>query len=352
MPAVSSDHYLSRSRGWSASPEGADVCLRTRLEQRTAGHGENVFFVRRGQDWVPVREDQLAPEQRALVWKLWPQRIDGREFVAFRGLRVVDDFLLAGPLAGLALHDLHGRPLADPRGAGEVFLLTPQDAQAFARAVRAIGGRLERIDSWLPEIEQSFAGLDESRRLLQLLLQRDLEFLAQLERGDHSGQLDFDARGKQVRELVARARHLVSQMRRDMEELSRTSTATRARGEELIERAGVLLHEVDALGEARSRLEEHVARLMRRNEGRSDSSTRLPDLALEVLLRDLAELWRAAGHEVENEDGRLIVEAAGLRLEIGRQIAIAPPPEDEPEPEPFEWAGQGGWPQAASSGPS
>lgn len=172
---------------------------------------------------------------------------------------MVDQGLLRGPLAGLTLLDRRGRRLADPLAAGDTFLLGANDAKEFAKRVSQHGGTLDRVESWLPEIERHFAGVEECQRRISLNLQADMEAVDRIERGDLSEQLGFDARGAQTRELVGRARALLTRMDEDLAELERTSTATRARGIELRERAQSLSHEIEALGAARTRLEELAA---------------------------------------------------------------------------------------------
>jgi len=338
--------YFSPDRGWTHDPQGAVLMLRTKLEQRLVGRGENTFLTQTPEGWVPIVEERLHPTQRALYWQVWPQRIDGNEYIAFRGLRVVDQGLLRGPLAGLTLLDRRGRRLADPLAAGDTFLLGANDAKEFAKRVKQHGGTLDRVESWLPEIERHFAGVEECQRRISLNLQADMEAVDRIERGDLSEQLGFDARGAQTRELVGRARALLTRMDEDLAELERTSTATRARGIELRERAQSLSHEIEALGAARTRLEELAARALRRAEGGADVTTQHPDLAVEILMRDLGDLWKSAGHQLERRGQTLIVTVGDQRIELGRKVRLLTEDEDASEEQQVDWAAQGGWPGA------
>lgn len=341
--------YFSPERGWTHDPQGAVLMLRTKLEQQLVGRGENTFLTPTPEGWVPIVEERLHPTQRALRWQVWPQRIDGREYVAFRGLRVVDQALLRGPLAGLTLLDRRGRRLADPLAAGETFLLNAGDAQKFAQRVKQAGGALDRVESWLPEVERHLAGVEECQREISLNLRADMEAVERIGRGDLSEQLAFDSRGARTRELVGRARALLTRMDEDLSELERTSTATRARGAELRERAQSLSHEIEALGAARTRLEELAARALRRAEGGADVTTQHPDLAVEILMRDLADLWGSSGHQVERKGQTLIVSLGDLRLELGRKVRVLKPGEAAPgqqEGEP-DWVAQTQWPGAS-----
>lgn len=317
--------FLNADGHWST--EAKDPVLRLDSELRLQPRVSNRVYRYTERGWELIEDrDTLSAQEKGLFFWASPAPRGSKQLVAFEGVCFVDRELLAGPLRGLSPLDDAGEPIADPLNCGCRFLLSADDARRFAAAIQAAGGKIERGAA--TDLDQLAVALEQREADLQRLaasLEIDLDFLDAASRGDFSGQIDFDQRGRDFRdqsgELSGQVKALQLRIKGTAE--AERDSNVRARLLELDRRAEQLSASVEELRQGRSRAEALLARALQSADGPGGRPAPMAPVARQLLLRDLAGLARDQGLEVDEEggtlsihllEGKLVIDDNGLRL--------------------------------------
>lgn len=305
---------------WSEEGRGANVRIESSLELAPRAH--NQLSVRDENGWQPLGDgDSLSPIQQGLWVEVSPAQRGALQLLAFRCARFVDEALLNGPLRGLRLLDDLGEPMEEPLRCGGRFLLSAEDGRVFAEAVKDAGGAVTRGATDIERRTAQVTAMEEEFDSMTRLLDADLDFLDEVAQNNFAGQIQFDERGRDIRNRGADFKQRVGELSRRLEqEIEReVQSDVRALLMQLQDRLEVLDDSVDELRHARSRAEH----LLSRKLAVGSPVSKMPSVARQLLIRDLERLAHEQGLASEEADGgvvinlpegRLVVDENGLRF--------------------------------------
>lgn len=317
--------YFHPERRWTVDPEGATLRLDATSLERKAIEARNVLYAADGKGgWRAIsRESALDGLSRGLVWETWATAVDGEVYYAFRGLRVVDEELADGLLAGLPLRDEEGRLATEPRRLGRVFLLDEAHAAELARRLKDADGVLswgnplsEGSQTALERLGQIAARVGEERA-------KDSTVLRDARTGNLAGVADFEARTKAFLTLAADTAEAYAECKRQVRHLL-------AQGKTLEERetAAAHLQEArllrDGVTVAREERDEDAAELALRAGIAAGRAIDSPSPNLQLAARAIGRLADEAGYQVEQDHGTTVIHLPGATLRLGQSFDYLP----------------------------
>lgn len=312
--------YFHSEGGWDNNPEGAELRLDASALESRQVEAWNVIHERDAQgDWRPLAEEiDLDGLRRGLIWETWRTAVDGDEFIAFRGIRVVDEDLAIGLLRDLPIRDEDGILLSDPRRGGRLFLLDGSSATTFARRVKAAGGSVTWGNPLPEEVEIS---LERLRSLISFITEErasDLKTLNEARKGNFSGIVGFEGRTKRFLALVGEVAEVYISCRRGLRNLlAQGKTASeRKQASETIEQARRIRDRAVIAREERDWDAAELARL----GGIGSFKIELPSPALVLAVKAIGELARQSGYQVEDKPQNIIIRLPGGTLRIGESF--------------------------------
>lgn len=311
---------------WRLSYEGAKLRLRSEIRAHPDGSHEAVNKLDRisGSEWIPLSTDeaaQLSAIERGWVWMVWPQRVGAERMVGFRGFSAIDGEIEQLFFSGLRLRSKDGmRELREPAEAERSFLLSPEEAEIFSKRVKDAGGEIKRAPSWMSVTDEALMMIRDHLTALEALLAADLETLNEADRGDLSGEIEFDQRGGEIRERVERA---ISLTRSASDGLGFSASDSTQRAQALLKKRelSAAAARVDELLAARERAERIFSRQIAAASERGPKRSPVSEIALRLLMRDLAELWRAEGVSLRETETGIIVRLDDEEIELSRTIS-------------------------------
>lgn len=313
--------YFHPERRWTVDPEGATLRLDATSLERKAIEARNVLYAADGKGgWRAIsRESALDGLSRGLVWETWATAVDGEVYYAFRGLRVVDEELAEGLLAGLPLRDEEGRLATEPRRLGRVFLLEEAQAAELARRLKEADGVLswgsplaEGAKTTLERLGQIAARVNDERI-------KDSAVLRDARTGNLAGIADFEARTKAFLALAADTAEAYADCKRQVRHLL-------AQGKTIEERetAAAHLQEArllrDGVTVAREERDEDAAELALRAGIAAGRALDNPSPNLQLAARAVGRLADEAGYAVEQDHGTTVIRLPGATLRLGKSF--------------------------------
>lgn len=286
---------------WNDVRDGATMRIDAKSRSREVFDARNEFY-RRGENgrWDPVHEDDLTAEERGLVWEVWPTSVGGDNFVAFRGVRVLDGRLAEELCQGITIRNEQGQVLESPLRAGLVFLLDREGMKLFSARLKDKGGRAFRGDPAPQGAKAAIARLEHV--VGQLERERDVD-AGQVEKvrgGDFSAVAAFHTRTKEFLEVFSAVPAEYQQCHRALSHLlSQDRTpGERTRTQELLREARSLRERAQVMREARDADASEIDLLYGEAQGKvRPGPAPAPRL---VAFREIGRLAKSAGHEVEN----------------------------------------------------
>jgi hypothetical protein len=318
MPPVITHRYFHFETGWDEQAEGAELRLDASVVEHRKVEARNVLYSRDQKgDWRPVSDESaLDGQHRGLIWETWKTAVDGDEYLAFRGVRAVDENLAEEFLKGLALRDEEGVILTESRQAGRIFLLDNETALEFAKRIKDAGG----VVSWglsLPEgIGTHLTRIKTIADLIEAERVQDQEIVAEAESGNFSGIASFERRTKGFLTLASESADLYMSCRRALRQLL-SQGKTPGEREQAASTLAQARQARDAVVVAREERDEDAAELARLagiDAGRVEPS-KAP--ALRLAAATVARGARRAGYKTEERDGEIIIRLPSGTLKLG-----------------------------------
>lgn len=306
--------------GWTDSPDGAVIRIESQVRWEAHARPE-VAIYRKDADnsWSVVLDDDvdIRGVDRGLYWQSWKTSLQGRRFLAFRGLRPIDD-ALASLLDGLAPHSFDGDKLTSPLDCGYLFLLSDHDAREFSRRViRDQGGKIELVSPTAGRAEQLLRRLRRLLSEIEEMREIDAETVARCRENDFSTVAAFQERTALLRARFQQVIDIAAEVEREVAPLR-----TQERGEE--ERVSA----EQAVREARRFRLASQAEREARDEDASEVAF-LQAVAQGTARREAPRLRRSAAIEVglaAQRAGHAVEETAdGVRIQIGSKTLIVGP---------------------------
>lgn len=322
MPPVVTHRYFHPETGWDDQAEGAELRLDASVIEHHKVEARNVLYSRDAAgDWRPVTdESKLDGRHRGLVWETWKTAVDGDEYLAFRGVRAVDEKLATELLHGLAMRDEEGVILTESNQAGRIFLLGSESALEFAKRVKQADG----VVLWglsLPEgMETHLARLNALNGLIEKERAKDRETVAEAELGNFSGIASFERRTKGFLTLASESADVYVSCRRALNQmLAQGKTAgEREQASSTLAQARQARDTIVVAREERDEDASELARLTGVESGRIEPST-AP--ALRLAAGTIARSARKAGYEVKEREGVVVIRLPNGTLELGEKFS-------------------------------
>lgn len=328
-PRQQATHYWHPQRGWSTDPDGATRRLVARVASKVTTVAENQMDERRADGWVARTDDDLAGEERGLVWHGWSGAIRGEPLIFLRGVRALEPILTDTLLEGLRPYAHDGEPLDDPALCGLRFALRADDARVFSSRVRAAGGRIIQVEPDLGAITRHAEVIGAARATLEQLAgwaQGTLAAAAHgialdLHRVAESSQAAWDARQRASRASVS--------LTATLGELSDAghSLPERVSAHRIAERALADAEHAEAAFALYRACEDEAARALARLGADDDlhGVSGLETDGLEILTQLCARLT-GAGQRARMRDGALVVDMGKADVVIRTdQVAVERP---------------------------
>jgi hypothetical protein len=306
--------YLHPGGAWDGEPEGATLRIDARARVRASAESRNQLYRPDGKGgWEAVTDESaLSAGERGLVWFGWPTMVRGHAYLAFKGVRVVDEDV-AALVRGLSVFDEEGSALEAPQEAGHLFLLEPADARAFHKRVKEAGGEVRRGDPVAPSAHERLEALSGATSRMEASGEQDKAFVVEAEGGDFSGQPSFERRHKEQHDALSQGRaayHDIESAVRPLLDAGR-SLEERSQAESIMSSADAHITSCEALWEAREGHERRLGRLLGHEVEGADSAHSA------LLCREIGRLAQEAGHEVEEVRGGVRIKLGGGVLELG-----------------------------------
>lgn len=310
--------YLHPQTGWTENPEGAVIRLDAYLSVRQLAESRNLVRVPDGRGgWtVPHDETKLSPVQRGLVWSGWRTMAGGKEYLAFKGVRVVDDEV-AKLLDGLTVRAETGARLDNPQSAGHLFLLSVDDAAVFHKRVKDAGGEVLRGTPVPEDVTAAMRTLKQCAEQMRALSEQDEAVLDEARSGDFSGQASFERRHGQYAALMQRARDVHEEGTRALRSLGAPgrSADDQARALSLDVQLSADMGACVTAYEQREGLERELARELAMAQGKltvvASPAQRL------LMFRELGRVAREEGLQVEDTADGVRVQTEFGWLQLG-----------------------------------
>lgn len=317
--------YFHPERRWTLDPEGATLRLDATSLERRVVEARNILYAADGKGgWRALsNESALDGLSRGLAWETWPTAVDGEVYYAFRGLRVVDEDLAEGLLAGLPLRDEDGRLATEPRRLGRIFLLEEASSAELARRLKEADGVLSWGDPLSEGATTAIGHLGQIAARVAEERARDAGVLKDARGGNLAGVADFEARTKGFLTLAADTAEAYAECKRQIGHLL-------AQGKTLEEReaAAVHLQEArvlrDGVTVAREERDEDAAELALRAGIARGRAVDNPSPNLQLAARAVGRLAGEAGYTVEQDHGTTVIHLPGATLRLGQEFDYQP----------------------------
>jgi hypothetical protein len=309
--------YLGEN-GWTPNPEGAQLRLDASLRTVVAAQPKNQLHRPDGKGgWIAItQEEGLSAIERGLVWFGWQTAAQGEQYLAFKGVRVLDETVITQLFKDLKVRDEDGQVVESPAGVGHIFLLSIDDARLFHTRVQEAGGQIHRGDPIPNAATVALQSLEKTADALDELGSQDESFLAEARAGDFSGQAAFERRYSEYEKTMQQAMNYFQEGQRALAPLTAPgrSLQDNAHAQALLGRLGFALERCTLIQEQREASEKELAELIARSSGilseREYSPARL------LMFREMGLIAREQGFQVEDtsEGVRILTQHGWMAL--------------------------------------
>jgi hypothetical protein len=243
----------------------------------------------------------------------------GQQYLAFKGVRVLDEQIAQLLLEDLTVHNEDGVVLEEREAAGHIFLLDVADAKSFNKRVKNAGGVVHRGDPMPDAARDATESIEKCGAAMEQLTAEDGSAVSEAIADNFSGRSAFERRREPFDTQMQRARAAFDDCERALRPLALPgrSLAEQAQAVAMSERATRAIALCGSLYERREAAERELARLIAHAEGGPPPEESRAQRLL--LLREVGRIARANGLETEEtpEGVRVRTRHGWLRLGPG-----------------------------------
>lgn len=305
---------------WDESPIGASFRVDASYAEKLVPDPVNsVFRFEEGQ-WILIEDAEEVPTVgRGLEWTIWKTIVGGKEFVACRGLLVVDKSVTL-LLAELPVFAEDGSAQKDLLACGQTFLLELDDAKIFSQRVADIGGSIKRGSPAPSEITDAVRECRSIRDQFIDLKVLDDAALNLIRDNDMSELPEFEERGVTYRSLTKKLSQLLRSIDRAVDQLvaSGVGRAEQREAEGLYERARELNKESLIVFEERGMAQREVSKIIHKRERKPKAVSSARQSENRLLISAIARMATDLGCDVKTVGD-------GAEITINDQILVITP---------------------------
>lgn len=305
--------FLDPGGQWVDQADDSTVRLDSRTER--VEQVQNTFYRKNDGRWDVVGEEELNPIERGLVWQVWKTAVNGRAYLAFRGVRAIDR-PLESLFKKLTVLNSRGQEVENISQAGYQFLLAAEDAKIFTGRIAKIGGKIIQSNPAPDEALTAIAAAEKALAQIQNVIKEEALIIAESEEGDLSRISEIDNNDNEIDALsiIVEEQANICLANSMPLLLPEKTEEEKKQGRELVARAEAAIDGARMLSEARQISFERPRELVQ-HDG-INGPARL------LLARELGRMARQDGYEVKTTTEGVKIKLGERWLEVGEKIEL------------------------------